>query len=41
MSCSVQTPPLRTKTYAEPEFEPLSSSKPAPTKAVSPLTLTE
>jgi hypothetical protein len=36
--CWVQVPPVRTKTYAEPESRPLSSSSGAPMTAVSPET---
>ena len=40
-ACWVQLVPVRTNTYAEPEFVPASSSHKAPTTAVSPLTATD
>ena len=41
LACWVHTPPLRVKTYAEPDSMPLSSSRHAPMTAVSPLMETE
>ena len=35
LACWVHTPPLRVKTYAEPELGPLSSSRYAPMTATS------